>query len=125
MAARVAAASARAWARQGSANAQLAHDALDRHAALRRDGTEFLRAVASRLGWSGRGVHRVLRVASVLGPVSARATGDPVRNTALVGDVAARVLAADAPLPVVDGGGAIVGSLDRQSVIGTVFGVNA
>ena len=69
--------------------------------------------------------HRVLRVASVLGPVSARATGDPVRNTALVGDVAARVLAADAPLPVVDGGGAIVGSLDRQSVIGTVFGVNA
>ena len=69
--------------------------------------------------------HRVLRVASVLGPVSAGATGDPVRNTALVGDVAARVLATDAPLPVVDGGGAIVGSLDRQSVIGTVFGVNA
>ena len=66
--------------------------------------------------------HRVLRVASVLSPVSGRATGAPVAAFALVGDVASRVLSADGPVPVVDAGGAVIGSLDRERVIATVFG---
>ncbi|MES2228052.1 MAG: YifB family Mg chelatase-like AAA ATPase [Pseudomonadota bacterium] len=60
---RVAAARARALARQGSLNAALAGDALDRHCALDTAATQFLRTAAARLGWSARGFHRVLRVA--------------------------------------------------------------
>ncbi|WP_413873363.1 ATP-binding cassette domain-containing protein [Albidovulum sp.] len=68
---------------------------------------------------------RVLSVASVLSPVSDRASGAPVPASALVGDVAARVLAAEAPVPVAGSDGRIVGSLDRAAVIGTVFGASA
>ena len=64
---------------------------------------------------------RVLRVASVQAPASERATGAPVSAAALVGDVAARVLASDTPIPVADSAGRIVGSLDRRTVIETVF----
>ena len=46
----------------------------------------------------------------------------PVRASALVGDVAAQVLASDAPVPVVDAKDRIVGSIDRKTVIETVFG---
>ncbi len=64
---------------------------------------------------------RVLRVASVQAPASERAAGAPVSAAALVGDVAARVLASETPIPVADGAGRIVGSLDRRTVIETVF----
>ena len=64
---------------------------------------------------------RVLRVASVLAPISDRATGAPVSGSALVGDVAAQILASDAPVPVVDASGRIVGSIDRKTVIETAF----
>ena len=64
---------------------------------------------------------RVLRVASVQAPVTERATGAPVSATALVGDVAARVLASEVPVPVTDDAGRIVGSIDRKAVIETVF----
>lgn len=64
---------------------------------------------------------RVLRVGSVQAAVNERATGAPVSATALVGDVAARVLASEAPVPVADAAGRIVGSLDRRAVIETVF----
>ncbi len=60
---RVAAARARALARQGGVNADLAGAALDEHAALDAAAMQFLRAAAARLGWSARGFHRVLRVA--------------------------------------------------------------
>ena len=63
IAARVAAARARAIARQGVVNAELAGDALDQHAALDAAGTRFLQAAAARLGWSARSFHRVLRIA--------------------------------------------------------------
>lgn len=64
---------------------------------------------------------RVLRVTSVIGPISEQATGVPVCASALVGDVAAQVLVSDAPVPVVDAKGRIVGSIDRKTVIETVF----
>ena len=65
---------------------------------------------------------RVLSVAAMLSPVSDRARGAPVRATALVGEVAARVLAAEAPVPVAGPDGRIVGSLGRTAIIETVFG---
>ena len=60
---RVAAARGRALARQGCANAALSGAALDRHCALDEAAARFLQAAATRLGWSARGFHRVLRVA--------------------------------------------------------------
>jgi len=67
---RVAAARERAVARQGAVNATLAGDALDRHCALDPAGAQYLRAAATRLGWSARGFHRVLRVARTIADLS-------------------------------------------------------
>jgi glycine betaine/proline transport system ATP-binding protein len=66
--------------------------------------------------------HLVLRASAVMGPVVAEATGEPLPATALVAEVAARVLAAGAPVPLADDQGRIIGALDRQAVIATVFG---
>lgn len=49
--------------RQGCSNARLAGDALETHCALDAEASRFLHAAASRLGWSARSFHRVLRVA--------------------------------------------------------------
>jgi magnesium chelatase family protein len=66
-------AAARAWAgsRQGVLNAELAGEALDRHAALDAAATAFLHAAATRLGWSPRSYHRVLRVARSIADLAA------------------------------------------------------
>ena len=66
IAVRVAAARARAMARQGGPNAALSGDALDAHCALEPPAAKFLQAAAARLGWSARGFHRVLRVARTI-----------------------------------------------------------
>ena len=63
VAARAAAAHARQLARQGVPNAQLDAAALDTHAALDDAAGRFLQQAAARLGWSGRGLHRALKVA--------------------------------------------------------------
>ncbi len=44
-------------------NARLDGEALDRHCTLSAPATRFLQTTASRLGWSARAYHRVLRVA--------------------------------------------------------------
>lgn len=69
--------------------------------------------------------HRVLRAGSVLSPASPLAAGEPVSITARIADVASRVLSADRPVPVVDACNTVVGSLDRQRVIATIFGSEA
>jgi len=56
----------RAERRQGHANQRLAGQALERHAALDADATQFLQKAATRLGWSGRATHRALRVARTI-----------------------------------------------------------
>ena len=66
VAGRVAAARRRAVDRQGCINSELAGDALDRHAALAAPAAAFLRDAANRLGWSARGLHRVLRSARTI-----------------------------------------------------------
>ncbi len=63
VAARVLAAHHRALARQGTANAMLDAAGIDTHCALDAAGRALLQRAAERLGWSGRGLHRVLKVA--------------------------------------------------------------
>jgi magnesium chelatase family protein len=63
---RVVAARRRAEDRQGCANALLAGEALDQHCHLDAEASRFLQGAATRLGWSARGFHRVLRVARTI-----------------------------------------------------------
>jgi magnesium chelatase family protein len=51
---------------QGCPNHALAGPALDQHAALEPAAREFLQSAATRLGWSGRATHRVIRVARTI-----------------------------------------------------------
>ena len=60
---RVAASRERQIARQGGANAELEAAQLDRHCRLDSAAQAFLHHAAQRLGWSGRSVHRALKVA--------------------------------------------------------------
>ncbi|MDQ6627601.1 MAG: YifB family Mg chelatase-like AAA ATPase, partial [Pseudomonadota bacterium] len=60
---RVAAARSIAIARQGCSNARLAGALLETHCGLDTGTMRFLQSAASRLGWSARSFHRVLRVA--------------------------------------------------------------
>ena len=60
---RVAAARDRQLARQGVPNAQLEAAALDVHCLLDDAAKRFVQQAATRLGWSGRGLHRALKVA--------------------------------------------------------------
>lgn len=66
--------------------------------------------------------HRVLRIGSVMSAQIVAASGAPVPATALVADVAERVLSSDAPVAVIDGQGKVVGSIDRAMMIATIFG---
>jgi magnesium chelatase family protein len=63
VAARVASARGRQAARQGCANAHLDAAALQRHVELAPGAGAFVEAAARRMGWSGRRLHRVLKVA--------------------------------------------------------------
>jgi magnesium chelatase family protein len=60
---RVTQARQRALTRQGVANAGLAGPAIDAHCLLDAGGRQFLTSAASRLGWSGRSIHRCLKLA--------------------------------------------------------------
>ena len=70
---RVVIARAIAIARQGASNARLAGDALDRHCRLDATASHFLQATTTRLGWSARSFHRVLRVARTIADLAASA----------------------------------------------------
>jgi magnesium chelatase family protein len=63
VAARVATARGVAVARQGCVNAELDAAGVERHCAPEANALQFLLAAATRLGWSARSHHRVLRVA--------------------------------------------------------------
>ena len=75
---RVAAARARALRRQGCTNAQLGVRHLDAHATVDAAALKLLQNAASRLGWSGRSYHRVLRVARTVADLDCSATISPV-----------------------------------------------
>jgi magnesium chelatase family protein len=63
-------------ARQGAldrqaSNGELAGAALDRHCALDDASAQFLQKVTTRLGWSARSFHRILRVARIVADLEA------------------------------------------------------
>jgi magnesium chelatase family protein len=60
---RVARALATQHARQGCANARLTGQAIDAYCEMDRPATTFLQNAATKLGWSARSFHRVLKVA--------------------------------------------------------------
>ena len=84
VAARVAAARRRALDRQGTVNGLLAGSELDRHCRLDDTASHFLQMATTRLGWSARSFHRVLRVARTVADLEGSAhdlasrRGDPV-----------------------------------------------
>jgi glycine betaine/proline transport system ATP-binding protein len=69
--------------------------------------------------------HRVMRAGSLARPVTPPAEGTPVSASALLADIAPRILSSDLPVPVADDQGAIIGAIDRQQVITTIFGTGA
>ncbi len=54
------------WQRQGCLNAELDAAGLDRHACLQQAARQLLNQAATKLGWSGRALHRVVRLARTL-----------------------------------------------------------
>ncbi|MFZ5521722.1 MAG: YifB family Mg chelatase-like AAA ATPase [Pseudomonadota bacterium] len=60
--------------RQGCANALLDGRGLDAHAQLDAAASAFLQTAASRLGWSGRATHRVLRLARTIADLAGSAS---------------------------------------------------
>jgi len=64
--ARVVAARNRAMARQHKPNNELQGQEIDRHIGLDTAAVRFLEVAATRLGWSARGTHRVLKVARTI-----------------------------------------------------------
>jgi magnesium chelatase family protein len=63
---RVARARERSLARQGHLNRALEGKALEEQIMLDEAARKFLNTAAARLGWSGRGIHRALRVARTI-----------------------------------------------------------
>ena len=74
VAARVCAARERALQRQGHANAELNSAGIDAHCALDDAARTLLQRAAERLGWTGRGLHRVLKVARTIADLAASPT---------------------------------------------------
>ena len=56
----------RAVNRQGSSNQALQGQAIDTQCHLDESAARFLNAAATRLGWSGRGIHRTLKIARTI-----------------------------------------------------------
>jgi magnesium chelatase family protein len=73
---RVVAARERAVNRQGSANQALEGQAIDAQCQLQDAAANFLNTAASRLGWSGRSIHRCLKVARTIADLAGAAQVD-------------------------------------------------
>lgn len=71
---RVVLARERALTRQGSANQALEGQAIDAQCQLDAATAKFLNLAATRLGWSGRGIHRCLKVARTIADLAGAQT---------------------------------------------------
>ncbi len=63
-----------AMKRQGTANQALQGNDIDKHAGLDDSGAKFLKLAATRLGWSARSTHRVLKVARTIADLAGAET---------------------------------------------------
>lgn len=72
--ARVVQAHAAALSRQGQSNQGLQGQALDQHLQLAPAASGFAQTAAARLGWSGRSLHRVLKVARTIADLAGSAS---------------------------------------------------
>lgn len=89
VAARVAAARALQHARgQTQPNGRLEAAALEAHAVLDEAARRFLQNAAERLGWSGRRLHRTLKVARTIADLAAAAAGETRAGPVAVAHVA-------------------------------------
>ena len=70
---RVSAARARAMQRQGNTNQALSGKAIDEQCKLDDAAAKFLNTAATRLGWSGRSIHRCLKVARTIADLAGTA----------------------------------------------------
>jgi magnesium chelatase family protein len=70
---RVASARQRALDRQNIANCHLAGNELDRHCRLDTEASDFLQRTTTRLAWSARSFHRILRVARTVADLEGNA----------------------------------------------------
>ena len=70
---RIAEARQRAVARQGSTNQALSGQAIDEQCKLDDAAAKFLNTAAARLGWSGRSIHRCLKVARTIADLAGAA----------------------------------------------------
>ncbi|MFI5443851.1 YifB family Mg chelatase-like AAA ATPase [Polaromonas sp. UC242_47] len=64
----------RAMTRQGSSNQALQGKAIDTQCQLDAAAAKFLNIAAARLGWSGRGIHRCLKVARTIADLAGDAS---------------------------------------------------
>lgn len=71
---RVQAALAHSLARQGKSNHQLVGQDIEKFVALDDSARSFLNTAATRLGWSGRSMHRALKVARTIADLAAAST---------------------------------------------------
>lgn len=71
---RVVLAHALALTRQGQSNQRLEGSALDQHLQLAPAAKDFVQTAAVRLGWSGRSLHRVLKVARTIADLAGSRT---------------------------------------------------
>ena len=71
---RVAVAAQRQTARQGGPNARLDTSQVDLHCRLDEAAARFVRSAAERLGWSGRRLHRCLKVARTIADLAGSET---------------------------------------------------
>lgn len=77
MAARCLQARERALQRQGCANHELQGQAIDAHTPLSPAASNLLQKAAHKLGWSGRGTHRCLKVARTIADLAGSANIEP------------------------------------------------
>ena len=71
---RVVLARERALERQGSTNQALEGQAIDQQCKLDEAAAKFLKTAAARLGWSGRSIHRCLKVARTIADLASART---------------------------------------------------
>jgi glycine betaine/proline transport system ATP-binding protein len=61
--------------------------------------------------------YKVLSAGKIMRPASAKAKGEPVKESTKIEKLIDRVAESDTPVPVADAGGAIVGEIDRTMII--------